>query len=347
VESTDIFARTGFAEVTFAVDTTAASNDDTNPYCIGEAAYPVGPSSFTTGISVPTADNAILIASPTDQATINSTNIIVKGAMDTTVPVYSVLVVVSGNTGTAGYLAQVNGNYFAAKVQVSSDTKTITAIATDQTGTQHQASVSVSPMIQSSAVDLTALPDIGIPTPKQSGPAMFNSILSSAAITNQVASYAWDFAGNGIADLTCVTHATVTASYQQPGLYFAQVTITDTMGSTFTDTTIVNVLARETLDNIFKPEWNAIKAALNNNDITTAINHVAGSSQYIFQQQFNALALAQALPQFAASLSDISLANVSANFADYEFRTMQNGITYSFQVLFTRDTDGVWRIKSF
>ena len=81
--------------------TVSSGNDDTNPYCLGQAAYLVGPSNFTNGISVPTAANGIALASPTDGAIINSAKLIVKGAMDTTVPVNSVMVLVTGASGTA------------------------------------------------------------------------------------------------------------------------------------------------------------------------------------------------------------------------------------------------------
>jgi hypothetical protein len=266
--------------------------------------------------------------------------------MDTTAPVNSVMIVVTSGTGTASYAAQVNGKYFAAKVQVTADTTAISAIATDQTGTQHQASVSISPVIQSSAVDLTASPNVGIPTLKQNGLTTLDvSLMSTATTTNSVANYAWDFSGSGSNDVTCYSHSSIKASYQQAGLYLAQVAVTDTAGNSYSDIAIVNVLDREKTDNAFKAIWNGMKTALSNSDITTSLSYFADNSKESFQQQFTELS--QVLPQFAATLGDINLVNISTNFAEYEFRTVHNGVTYSFPLMFVRDADGSWKIRSY
>jgi hypothetical protein len=64
VEATDAANNISYAEVAFTVDASAAGNDDTNIYCKGTGTYLVGPSNFTSGISEPTANNAIIIAAP-------------------------------------------------------------------------------------------------------------------------------------------------------------------------------------------------------------------------------------------------------------------------------------------
>ena len=260
VEAKDAANNTGFAEVTFTVDTSSAGNDDTNIYCMGTGTVLVGPSAFTNGISVPTSNNAVLIASPVNESTIYGPKTIVKGAMDTTVPVNGVLVVVSSTTGTVGYPAQVNGKYFAAKVQVTADTQTITAIATDQNGIQHLASVSVSPEIQSGTVDLSAAPTAGIMTLKQNGQTTLDvGLMTQASTMNPITSYKWDFDGSGTDDLTCYSHSNVNVSYEHVGLYLSQVTVTDTAGNHYKDTVIVNVVDKNEMDNIFKQIWNGMK----------------------------------------------------------------------------------------
>lgn len=68
--------------------------------------------------------------------------------MDTTIPVSTVSVLVTNSTGSASYLAQVNGKYFAAQVILSAGDKTITVTATDQNSAQHQASVIVNNVLE-------------------------------------------------------------------------------------------------------------------------------------------------------------------------------------------------------
>jgi hypothetical protein len=105
------------------------------------------------------------------------------------------------------------------------------------------------------------------------------------------------------------------------------------------------VLDREKTDNAFKAIWNGMKTALSNSDITTSLSYFADNSKESFQQQFTELS--QVLPQFAATLGDINLVNISTNFAEYEFRTVHNGVTYSFPLMFVRDADGSWKIRSY
>ena len=230
-------------------------------------------------------------------------------------------------------------------MQVSSDTTAITAIATDQTGTKHQASVAITVNAPTATVDLLASPSVGIPKLKQSGPATLDSILSSSAsIANQVASYTWDFAGTGSTDLICISHATVTASYERTGIYLTAVTVTDTAGNTYKDTAIVNVLDLASTNAFFSQKWNGMKTALSSGDIATALNYFAEDSKESFQQQFTALS--QLLPQFSAGLSDVNFVNMTTNFAEFEFRMVQSGTTYSFQLLFVRDINGLWKIMT-
>ena len=350
VSAIDAAGNNSSEQVDFTVDITAAGNDDTNIYCRGTGTYVVGPSNFTSGISVPTGGNAVLIASPYDGATINGSKIIVKGAMDTTVPVNSVMIVVSNTTGTAGYFAQVNGNYFAAKVSVTADTHTITAIATDQTGTQHQTSVSVTVNAQTGSIDLLATPGTGIPLPKQGGtPSLDVSLMSKPTITSPVNSFAWDFDGSGSDDLTCYSHSSVKASYQQTGLYLTKIAIADSQGNTFTDIAIVNVVDRNQMDAVFKPIWNGMKNALKSGDAAGALNYILPASRQKYSNTF--IALQANISEIANGMQDIELAYVSDTVARYRIRrdhlVFGQYRTITYYIYYRKDQNGQWMIDEF
>jgi hypothetical protein len=270
--------------------------------------------------------------------------------MDTTVPVNSVMIVVSNTTGTAGYLAQVNGNYFAAKVPVTADTTTISAIATDQTGTTHQANISVSVTTQSGSVDLLAAPSVGIPVQKEIGPASLDvSLMSTPTTSNPVAIYAWDFDASGSDDLTCYSHNNVTASYHQTGLYLTKVAVVDTAGNRYSDTAIVNVVDRTEMDNLFKPIWNGMKYALKDGSTTGALNYITSSSR---QKYSDAFAVLQAnIAQIAADMQDIELVYVEETVAKYRIRRNQminsQYETIAYYIYFTKNADGIWQIEQF
>jgi len=268
--------------------------------------------------------------------------------MDTTVPVNSVMIVVSNATGTAGYFAQMNGKYFAAKVAVMADTHTITAIATDQTGTRHQMSVSVHPVIQSTTVDILASPSVGIPTLKQSGKTTLDvSLMSTPSITSPIASYSWDFDGSGSDDLTCYSHSGVEASYEQTGLFLTKVAVTDAQGNTYTDTAIVNVMDSGDVEGKFRAIWNRVKTALENKDISGAIadiaEHTRSGYQYTFEQYIDWLpAISQSM-----NVNNINVVGYNENIAEFELLKIKNGVELSQYIEFVRDPDGVWRLSFF
>lgn len=200
--------------------------------------------------------------------------------------------------------------------------------------------------MQTSTVDLVAAPSVGIPTLKQNGHTTLDvNLNSTASPANPIVSYAWDFDGSGTDALTCYSHAGVSASYEQVGLYLSKITVRDTEDNAYSDIAIVNVINPVQFDSLFKQIWNGMKTALGNADIPTALGYFAESSKESFQQQF--AALATVLPQYAASLGNINLVSITTNFAEYDFRTVYNNKIYSFQLLFVKDVDGSWKIRSF
>ena len=53
------------------------------------------------------------------------------------------------------------------------------------------------------------------------------------------------------------------------------------------------------------------------------------------------------LPEISAGLQTIELVQISDGMAEYNMPGEQDGQTYSFYVLFVKDSDGIWRIKFF
>jgi len=348
VEATDAAGNTGYAEVTFTVNTAAAGSDDTNIYCKGTGTYTVGYSNFTNSITVPTANNAVAIASPYNGATITGSKTIIKGAMDTTVPVNSVNMLVTNSTGSTSYLAQVNGKYFAAQVSLSAGENTVTVTATDQNSGKHTATVAVTGTGQANNVTLQAAPSVGIPTAKQSGKTLLDvSLMTSASLTTTVASYDWDFSGSGASEQTCYSHSNINVDYEHVGLYLTTVIVTDTAGNRYKDTAIVNVLDVTEMDNIFSQKWNSMKSALANGDIGGAMNYYANGAREVFNQRFSAPDLSTSLPDIVAAMGSFRLVNITEDTAECELRIDKGGEAYSFQVLYIRDPDGSWGILSY
>jgi len=81
--------------------------------------------------------------------------------------------------------------------------------------------------------------------------------------------------------------------------------------------------------------------------VPAAVALFASASRGAYREQITALAGAGALPQVAADLGPITAVRVLDRAAEYELRAVQQGVAYSFYVLFVVDTDGVWRLRVF
>jgi alpha-tubulin suppressor-like RCC1 family protein len=347
VEARDAASNTGYAEVTFTVDTASAGNDDTNIYCMGTGTSLVGPSTFTNGISVPSSNNIVQIASPLNYSTINGTKTIIKGAMDTTIPVNTVSVLVTSGTGSASYLAQVNGKYFAAQVTLSAGDNTITVTATDQNSGKHQTSVIVTSVTRPDNVTLQASPNVGIPTLKQSGQTLLDvALITTISLQNPVKSYAWDFNGSGTIALTCYSHSNVTASYLQTGLYLTTVTVTDSAGNHYTDTMIVNVVDAQELNSRIIPVWNAMRTALLAGDLLGALNFFTAPSKDKYNQMFVAAGTAN-ISLIFSNITELRLNTIYGPIAEYWALRQESQGTFAYPVTFVQDENGNWKVMGF
>lgn len=76
-----------------------------------------------------------------------------------------------------------------------------------------------------------------------------------------------------------------------------------------------------------------------------AVGYFEVGSKDSFRQQFTALS--SVLSQIVNEMGVITLINIKDDAAEYDLRIVRNGITYSFQLIFVRDADGIWRIRSF
>ena len=206
---------------------------------------------------------------------------------------------------------------------------------------QGQAQITINTETQQEFIRLTATPTSSVLD--QAG-ILNVTFEAEAYLANPVSSYSWDFDGDGTSEITG-TEATVIAQYQYPGLYFPRLTVTDTQGNTYSETTLVNVLSREEMDALLKSKWEGVRSALLSGDIEGALVFFSEFTKQDYRELFSALS--SWLPAIVQEMSDIELIKYSRNAAIYDIRTIRDGIEYSFQLLFTKDAYGLWRITSF
>ena len=276
---------------------------------------------------------SIEITSPAYGATINKSTAIVQGR------VYNQM----GEIGVVvnGVLAEVQGGEFAVIVPLQPGQNIITATATRPDGVQGQAQITINTENQEESVRLTVIPTSGILD--QTG--ILNATFEATAyLVNPVSSYSWDFNGDGTPEITG-TDVTVMAQYQYPGLYFPRVTVSDTQGNIYAETTVFHVLSREEMDALLKSKWEGMKGAMANKDVEKALSYFVDNSKEMFRYNFELMR--DLLPIIVQEMGEIHIIRVVGQVAEYQMIAIQDGIEFSFYIKFVKDGEGIWRIYFF
>ncbi len=272
----------------------------------------------------------ISISSPSDGDTITGPDVTVKGAVINT----------TGNeTGVTvnGMPAILSGNQFiASHVPLMEGSNTIIVAATDIAGTTATTSITVN-AVAGYYIRLTSNIESGI-SPLEVTLRIDGSFSIDNSNMNVTGPAAIELIDNPTPDEYQIK---MTAE----GTYYFTAEVTGPDGNTYQDTIAIPVMNKAQLDNLLKAKWEGMKTALVNGDIEGAVSYFAERSKDSFQQRFTLLALH--LPQIVADMGAVTMVNIKNNVAEYDLRTDRNGSTYSFQLLFVQDTDGIWKIRSF
>ena len=239
--------------------------------------------------------------------------------------------------------AQQQGIAFAAIVPLQIGQNTITAVATNIYGVQEQASIAINTDIAQEQLRLTTNPMGGIMMAKPDGTMSFNTRMSvEIYLTNTITSYSWDMNGDGMPDQMGDLLTQVTGTYTSPGLYFPTVTITDTMGNAYTETTIVNVLDRAAIDALLQAKWNGMRGAVISGNFDTALIYIMPGAQDRYMAIFND-------PEINASarlmeINRLEVFTLKDRVAQAGAIRMESDGEYAYPVSFGKDADGMWKI---
>lgn len=241
-----------------------------------------------------------------------------------------------------GMPAEVNGSAFALSgLPLSPGLNNIVAFVTDDLGNFARDIVTVTASEPSpSYVRLTPYPVSGT-APLEVSFSVDESIPAAGTL------YELDFDGDGLADVSAPDLDTLAGlashTYDAEEIYYPSLAVTDADGGSYFTTAVVNVYAPPDLAG----KWGDMKTALAAGRITEAAGYIAESTREGYREVFQAFATEGVLADAAEGMGDIQITNHFGNYAEGDMRVMQDGVEYSFYVLFEKGADGVWRIKSF
>ena len=273
----------------------------------------------------------IQIQFPYNGATIDKPTTIIKGIVKTSGLEVGVVV--------NGVVAQVVGNEFVANhVALTEGWNTITAEATGADGSKTSTSIQINCQPGTEYINLTS--------DKESGISPLDiTLMVDTCLQNSIDNVSLTSSGPATPVITTISDTEYNAVMTVDGIYTYTITITDNNGNKYEDSIQVSVVSMDKIDPLLKGKWEGMKSALVSEDINGAIGFFEGASQDIYRDQF--AALKPILNLIANEISQVNLIKVEDNIAEYEIITTRDGETYSFSLLFMRDKDGLWKIKSF
>ncbi|MDF1592228.1 MAG: hypothetical protein P1P89_11980 [Desulfobacterales bacterium] len=294
------------------------------------ATGPGGTASSGVTVSVP-SQLLLSITSPSNGATIIRPDVMVTGMIanaadnDVGVTVNGIVALVSGNLFAANHVPLTEGENIITVTSTAADgvTATTSIIATAAyAGTNY--------------ITITADPESGV-SPLQTDLEVSGTfVITSPSIT---------YTGSGTATQLSIVDKTYKMEIDGPGIYYFNAEAIDNQNITYTDTVAVQALDQAELDALLRAKWKGMKTGLSNSDKNAALGFIAKRARNTYEYNFNLLN--SYLTEISAGLQDIELVQIRDRIVEYNMPGEQDGQTYSFYILFVKDSDGVWRIRFF
>ncbi len=272
----------------------------------------------------------LFITSPTDGSSLNRSETTVSGTVISSAAEVGIVV--------NGVVANVIGNQFAANgVELLDGGNVIIARAVDSNGAVAEDRV----VLQA----VTTAPQITLRTEITAGLVPLDMILRIDSTFGSFPTSTLSYSGPGTAEITTISPKEYQVRLSTEGLYTFTASVTSSQGQVYTDALTITVANQAQLDALLQSKWAGMKAALSNNDVTTALKEIAFTEQDGYREILSGLG--PILGQIDLILRDISLVSMAGHRAEYQMIRVDNGVPLSYFVLFVKDRDGIWRLKFF
>ena len=248
-------------------------------------------------------------------------------------------VLVNGEPAVLGLDANGRRVFFVEGLPLAAGDVTITASAVTVEGSQVSHSVRVNSAGSRVPVRMSANPIAG------SAPLA----VSFEIQVDEGVSYAYptiDFDGDGTVDATVTQRrATLSHTYSEPGLHRARLE-SKSQNRPIVDDVGILIANESDLVSSLQVLWEAFRAALRARDTDSALNLVVSSSRERASLLIAAMNDHGIDPDLV--YTSIEPMQIYEGFAEFQMiRADAQGTPIGFTIQFSRDVDGLWRIKSF
>ena len=241
-----------------------------------------------------------------------------------------------GIVATVMSLSNYNGKFFVNHVPLQEGQNTITASAVDTEGDTATTSITVTADTTGDYIRVTSNLESGI-LPLEAHLRIDGSFSITSSSINVAASV--------LPEISFLNPEEYKLNFKAEGLYYITASATGPDDNVYQDTIEIIVLNKNQLDMLLKGKWDGMKTALGNQDVDGSVKDIVEDSKDTYREQFTALV--SVLDIIGNELGQIQLVKIEGNRAEYEIIATEDGTTYSYYLLFVRDSDGLWKIERF
>jgi hypothetical protein len=299
---------------------TAQDNSDATSGWAAKGKWTIGPSPITITVSAPLNDD-----------TINGPHVMIKGDISNT----------TGNeTGVTvnGITAMVYGGQFVANhIPLTEGVNTITIAAVDTAENSTSTSITVTAVMAGDYIRVNANPESGV-APLDTTLRVDGSFsITDPAIT---------VSGPAPAEiLTSADPAEYDYRMTVEGIYYFTASAAGPDSNTYEDTVGILVLNKDQLDTLLKNIWTATMTRLSVKDTSAALSYISSATKSMYKEMFNYIL--DQLPAITATQQELNFLYTTDNLSKYELVTLEYGSLYSYEVTFSKDTNGIWKILQY
>jgi hypothetical protein len=135
------------------------------------------------------------------------------------------------------------------------------------------------------------------------------------------------------------------ARISTPGIYTFTGTVTGVDGFTYQDSVTVVAYDPVYIDSLLRAKWNGMTGSLSIEDAPSALVYIHPEMRQTYQTIFSNLT--GQLGPITSTQSAFSFVRMQDAMAEYKLTTLEAGKIYSYEVIFHKDSTGIWRIQDF
>lgn len=116
-------------------------------------------------------------------------------------------------------------------------------------------------------------------------------------------------------------------------------------GEVYSDSVTVTVVSKAQLDALLRGKWGSVNEHLSAGNLPAALTYFLSAAQQKYKAVFDEVKAL--LPNILGTYQTLTTISLESNIAKYKLTTLEGGKRYAYDIVFVRDDNALWRIRSY